>query len=31
MQRSSINPIPWSVNLGFDQAQLIEEHQRQLI
>jgi enamine deaminase RidA (YjgF/YER057c/UK114 family) len=31
MQRSSINPVPWSVNLGFDQAQLIEGHQRQLI
>jgi|SRR5215211_2586800 len=31
MQRTSINPVPWSLKLGFDQAQLIEGHQRQLI
>ena len=29
--RTAINPWPWSVNLGFDQAQLIEGHQRQLV
>jgi enamine deaminase RidA (YjgF/YER057c/UK114 family) len=31
MERTPINPWPWSVNLGFDQAQLIEGHQRQLV
>jgi enamine deaminase RidA (YjgF/YER057c/UK114 family) len=31
MQRTSINPVQWSLKLGFDQAQLIEGHQRQLV
>jgi enamine deaminase RidA (YjgF/YER057c/UK114 family) len=31
MQRRSINPVPWSIKLGFDQAQLIEGHRRQLV
>ena len=31
MQRKSINPVPWSVQLGFDQAQLVEGHQRVLV
>jgi enamine deaminase RidA (YjgF/YER057c/UK114 family) len=31
MQRTPINPWPWSVKLGFDQAQLIEGHQRLLV
>ena len=31
MQRQSINPWPWSVNLGFDQAELIEGHGRFLV
>jgi enamine deaminase RidA (YjgF/YER057c/UK114 family) len=31
MQRSSINPVSWSVNLGFDQAELIEGHRRLLV
>jgi enamine deaminase RidA (YjgF/YER057c/UK114 family) len=31
MERKSVNPWSWSNNLGFDQAQLIEGHQRQLI
>lgn len=31
MQRKSINPVSWSLKLGFDQAQLIEGPQRQLI
>lgn len=31
MQRKSINPWPWSLKLGFDQAELIEAHQRQLV
>jgi len=30
MQRTPINPWSWSTNLGFDQAQLVEGHQRQL-
>jgi enamine deaminase RidA (YjgF/YER057c/UK114 family) len=31
MERTSINPVPWSLNLGFDQAQLIEGHRRLLV
>jgi enamine deaminase RidA (YjgF/YER057c/UK114 family) len=31
MERQAINPWSWSRNLGFDQAQLIEGHQRQLV
>jgi enamine deaminase RidA (YjgF/YER057c/UK114 family) len=30
-QRTPINPHPWTVGLGFDQAQLIEGHQRMLV
>jgi hypothetical protein len=26
MQRTSINPVSWSVDLGFDAAELIEGH-----
>ncbi len=29
--RKAINPKSWSINLGFDQAQLIEGHQRLLV
>jgi enamine deaminase RidA (YjgF/YER057c/UK114 family) len=29
--RKSINPVSWSLNLGFDQAQLIDGHQRLLV
>jgi enamine deaminase RidA (YjgF/YER057c/UK114 family) len=29
--RTPINPWPWSINLGFDQAELIEGHRRQLV
>jgi enamine deaminase RidA (YjgF/YER057c/UK114 family) len=31
MERTPINPWPWSIKLGFDQAQLIEGHQRLLL
>jgi enamine deaminase RidA (YjgF/YER057c/UK114 family) len=31
MQRTSINPWPWSTNLGFDQAELVEGQGRQLL
>ena len=31
MERRSINPWSWSIGLGFDQAQLIQGHQRVLI
>src|ERR671931_298794 len=31
MQRKSINPVPWSIGLGLDQAQLVEGHQRLLV
>ena len=31
MERRSINPVSWSVKLGFDQAQLIERHERLLV
>ena len=30
MQRTPINPSTWSMNLGFDQAELIAGHQRML-
>lgn len=29
--RAAINPTSWSIKLGFDQAQLIEGHQRLLV
>ena len=29
--RKAINPWSWSTKLGFDQAQLIEGHRRQLV
>ena len=29
--RTPINPWSWSTQLGFDQAELIEGHQRQLV
>jgi enamine deaminase RidA (YjgF/YER057c/UK114 family) len=28
--RTAINPVTWSTNLGFDQAQLVEGHRREL-
>jgi enamine deaminase RidA (YjgF/YER057c/UK114 family) len=31
MERTSINPWSWSIQLGFDQGQLIEGHRRQLV
>jgi len=31
MERKAINPWPWSTKLGFDQAELIEGHRRQLV
>jgi enamine deaminase RidA (YjgF/YER057c/UK114 family) len=31
MQRTAINPHSWTTALGFDQAQLIEGHQRLLV
>ncbi|HEV7762539.1 MAG TPA: RidA family protein [Acidimicrobiales bacterium] len=31
MERTSVNPWPWSVHLGFDQAQLVEGRRRELI
>ncbi len=31
MQRTEVNPWSWSMNLGFDQAQLIEGYRRMLI
>jgi enamine deaminase RidA (YjgF/YER057c/UK114 family) len=29
--RTAINPVSWSLKLGFDQAELIEGHRRELI
>jgi enamine deaminase RidA (YjgF/YER057c/UK114 family) len=29
--RTAINPVSWSLQLGFDQAELIEGHRRQLL
>jgi enamine deaminase RidA (YjgF/YER057c/UK114 family) len=31
MERTSINPVSWSLKLGFDQGRLIEGHRRQLV
>jgi enamine deaminase RidA (YjgF/YER057c/UK114 family) len=31
MDRTAINPWPFSVQLGFDQAQLVEGHRRELL
>jgi enamine deaminase RidA (YjgF/YER057c/UK114 family) len=31
MERTAVNPWAWSVKLGFDQAQLVEGHRRQLV
>jgi enamine deaminase RidA (YjgF/YER057c/UK114 family) len=31
MERKAINPHSWTIALGFDQAQLIEGHQRLLV
>ena len=31
MERSAINPSSWSVQLGFDQAELVEGHRRELV
>jgi enamine deaminase RidA (YjgF/YER057c/UK114 family) len=31
MERTAINPVSWSVNLGFDQAQIIEGDKRTLV
>lgn len=31
MERTPINPVSWSIELGFDQAELIEGHQRLLV
>ena len=31
MQRTPINPWSWSTKLGFDQAELIDDQQRQLV
>jgi enamine deaminase RidA (YjgF/YER057c/UK114 family) len=31
MERTAVNPSSWSVQLGFDQAELVEGHRRELI
>lgn len=31
MERTAVNPTSWSVKLGFDQAQLVEGHRRELV
>jgi hypothetical protein len=31
MERTSINPVTWSLRLRFDQAQVIEGHRRTLV
>ncbi len=31
MERTALNPWSWSVALGFDQAQLVEGHRRELV
>jgi enamine deaminase RidA (YjgF/YER057c/UK114 family) len=31
VQRTPINPVPWSIDLGFDQAELVQGHRRLLL
>src|SRR3954467_13664237 len=31
MERTAVNPWSWSLNLGFDQAELVEGHRRELV
>ena len=31
MKRTAVNPWPWSLELGFSQAELIEGHTRELV
>jgi enamine deaminase RidA (YjgF/YER057c/UK114 family) len=31
MERTPINPVSWSIDLGFDQAELVEGHRRLLV
>jgi enamine deaminase RidA (YjgF/YER057c/UK114 family) len=31
VQRTPINPHSWTIPLGFDQAQIVEAHQRMLV
>jgi enamine deaminase RidA (YjgF/YER057c/UK114 family) len=31
VERTQVNPWSWSLKLGFDQAQLIEGHRRELV
>ncbi|WP_425039158.1 RidA family protein [Primorskyibacter sp. S187A] len=31
MQRTAVNPWGWSLNLGYNQGEIIEGHRRQLI
>ena len=31
MERTAVNPSAWSVSLGFDQAELVEDRRRELI
>jgi hypothetical protein len=28
MERTAVNPVPWSEKLGFDQCELVEGHER---
>jgi enamine deaminase RidA (YjgF/YER057c/UK114 family) len=31
MERTAINPVSWSIELGFDQAELVQGHRRLLV
>ena len=31
MKRSPVNPWPWSLNVGYNQAEILESTQRQLV
>ena len=31
MKRTAVNPWPWSVSLGFNQAEIVEDRRRELI
>ncbi len=31
MERTPVNPWPWSLDFGFNQAEIIEGHRRELV
>jgi enamine deaminase RidA (YjgF/YER057c/UK114 family) len=31
MERTAVNPWPWSIQMGFNQAEIVEGHRRMLV